>query len=70
MAGSPLNSPGSGRQSLPRRLTQWVADWTRAVISISAWCVALGVALTVVFLAVRLLVFAAKFAQQALGLGG
>jgi hypothetical protein len=70
MAGSPINSPRGYQSSLPQRITSWVAEWTRAVIIIAAWCVALGIALTIVFLVARLLMFAARYAQQALGLGG
>ena len=74
MTANPMNNPlqpqppGNG-QSLPRRIAFWIAEWSRALIVLTVWAIALAIALGAAYMAVVAIVCFIDWATSALGLG-
>ncbi|MGD2111549.1 MAG: hypothetical protein PVI86_19405 [Phycisphaerae bacterium] len=74
MTANPMNSPlqpqpPGHRQSLPRRIAVGVAEWSRAVIVVIVWAIALAIALGAAYMAIVAVVCFIDWASKALGLG-
>ena len=74
MTANPMNNqlqpqPQGHGQSLPRRMAFWIAEWSRALIVLILWAVALAIALGAAYMAVMAILCFIDWAGSALGLG-